>query len=557
MSQQEDVSSSDDENDLFGRLESDDLFEESSAQQEKRVEAQRFVEQYAQREWGLAARQRRVQGADSDTVTESSIELSPGKSVVFQEKQGQQAKVWDCALVLAKFLTNGAYFPRGFFENKRVVELGCGIGVPGLAAAVLGAKEVLLTDMVRALFCAIPKPMAIPWIQANIDRNQTAGQISNTVCADALMWGEQEQHDQRAFDVILCSDLVYGEPETSHKLAQTIASLSHADTLVVSAHEARFAGDRGQSFFSFLRKQRFAVELVPRASLDVVYSADNILPSKMRRSLRSFLPLRRTLSTSAAALPSSAPATAGATSLWEGVYNLDASKCHDPLVSEGDLGVMLDVITEDEEQVVADECSKILRRRRYEEDHWDSVIVKFKEMERSRWSTETQRILQKLRDAAILPKGLDYFPAVHVIELAEDGFIKAHVDSIKFSGRVVAGVNLLSPSIMRFNEEHGDSVIEAYLPRRSFYMMTYVLDGFASLEIGLVVLILTLLPISCCSGRVRYHYAHEILPGAQVFKGEIPVNRTHRISIMLRDEFLPEHIEKYHTPFAKPEADAQ
>ncbi|RLN98898.1 hypothetical protein BBJ28_00018968 [Nothophytophthora sp. Chile5] len=145
-------------------------------------------------------------------------------------------------------------------------------------------------------------------------------------------------------------------------------------------------------------------------------------------------------------------------------------------------------------------------------------------------SVETQRILQKLRDAAILPKGLDYFPAVHVIELAEDGFIKAHVDSIKFSGRVVAGVNLLSPSIMRFNEEHGDSVIEAYLPRRSFYMMT---------------------------GRVRYHYAHEILPGAQVFKGEVPVNRTHRISIMLRDEFLPEHIEKYHTPFAKPDADAQ
>ncbi|RLN98899.1 hypothetical protein BBJ28_00018969 [Nothophytophthora sp. Chile5] len=272
MSQQEDVSSSDDENDLFGRLESDDLFEESSAQQEKRIEAQRFVEQYAQREWGLAARQRRVQGADSDTVTESSIELSPGKSVVFQEKQGQQAKVWDCALVLAKFLTNDAYFPHGFFENKRVVELGCGIGVPGLAAAVLGAEEVLLTDM----------PMAIPWIQANIDRNQTAGQIANTVCADALMWGEQEHRDQRAFDVILCSDLVYGEPEISHKLAQTIASLSHADTLVVSAHEARFAGDRGQSFFASLRKQRFAVELVPRASLDVVYSADNILVHLIR-----------------------------------------------------------------------------------------------------------------------------------------------------------------------------------------------------------------------------------------------------------------------------------
>ncbi|GMF22143.1 unnamed protein product [Phytophthora lilii] len=145
-----DASSSDDENDFFGRMESDDLFEESESQQEKRREAQRYVEQYAERDWGLAARQRRVQGADKDMVTESTLELRADKKVMFQEKQGQQAKVWDCALVLAKFLANDAYFARDFFVNKRVIELGCGIGVPGLAAAALGAKEVVLTDMVRS-----------------------------------------------------------------------------------------------------------------------------------------------------------------------------------------------------------------------------------------------------------------------------------------------------------------------------------------------------------------------------------------------------------------------
>jgi len=192
------------------------------------------------------------------------------------------------------------------------------------------------------------------------------------------------------------------------------------------------------------------------------------------------------------------------------VKNIDASRCIDPLVRESDLRVMEDIITEDEERVVADEGMKILKRRRYEEDHWDQVIVKFKEMERSRWSTETKRVLDRIREAPILPQGLSYFPAVHVIDLAEDGYIKPHVDSIKFSGRVVAGVSLLSPSIMRFKEEHGESVIDALLPRRSFYMMT---------------------------DRVRYHYTHEILPGVQVFRNEFPVNRTRRISIMLRDEF--------------------
>lgn len=34
-------------------------------------------------------------------------------------------------------------------------------------------------------------------------------------------------------------------------------------------------------------------------------------------------------------------------------------------------------------------------------------------------------------------------------------------------------MSLLSPSIMRFKEEHGESIIDAFLPQRSFYVMTY------------------------------------------------------------------------------------
>ncbi len=82
-----------------------------------------------------------------------------------------------------------------------------------------------------------------------------------------------------------------------------------------------------------------------------------------------------------------------------------------------------------------------------------------------------------MRQVPILPNEREYFPAVHVIDLAEDGFIKPHVDSIKFSGKVVVGLSLLSPSIMRFQEEKPEneakpSIVEALLPRRSVYMMT-------------------------------------------------------------------------------------
>uniref|UniRef100_H3H395 Methyltransferase domain-containing protein n=1 Tax=Phytophthora ramorum TaxID=164328 RepID=H3H395_PHYRM len=199
-------------------------------------------------------------------VTENALELHADRKVVFQEKQGQQAKVWDCALVLAKFLANDAYFPQDFFLNKRVIELGCGVGVPGLAAAALGAKKVVLTDM----------SVAIPWIQANIELNQTRNYISSDVRAESLMWGENEALEMHQFDVILCSDLVYGERSISQKLVQTIVQLSHPKTLVVSAHEARFAGDRGESFFTLLSEQHFRVEQVPRERLDAVYSAANM-----------------------------------------------------------------------------------------------------------------------------------------------------------------------------------------------------------------------------------------------------------------------------------------
>ncbi len=59
--------------------------------------------------------------------------------------------VWDAALVLTKFLENPKYFPTPtqisdgvkdndttFWREKKVVDVGSGTGVTGLAAAVLG-----------------------------------------------------------------------------------------------------------------------------------------------------------------------------------------------------------------------------------------------------------------------------------------------------------------------------------------------------------------------------------------------------------------------------------
>ncbi|KDO30622.1 hypothetical protein SPRG_04522 [Saprolegnia parasitica CBS 223.65] len=149
---------------------------------------------------------------------------------------------------------------------------------------------------------------------------------------------------------------------------------------------------------------------------------------------------------------------------WATSDNVDRSLCCDPFLQPSDLQVMTDVISEDDEQRLADEAATLLRRRRYETDHWDQVIVNFKEMETTKWSAEANAILAHLRSLPVMPPQLTYFPTVHVIDLAEAGYIKPHVDSIKFSGQIVAGISLLSPSVMRFKEEVGRAVAARCIP---------------------------------------------------------------------------------------------
>ena len=82
---------------------------------------------------------------------------------------------------------------------------------------------------------------------------------------------------------------------------------------------------------------------------------------------------------------------------------------------------------------------------------------------------------------------------VHVLDLAADGYITPHVDSVKFSGDLVCGVSLLSSAVMTLAPESPPEVASAfdakarlYLPRRSLYVL---------------------------SGNARYHFTHSVEGG--------------------------------------------
>ncbi|KAL3938602.1 MAG: hypothetical protein SGBAC_006519 [Bacillariaceae sp.] len=196
------------------------------------------------------------------------------------------------------------------------------------------------------------------------------------------------------------------------------------------------------------------------------------------------------------------------------------------------------VLTEDEASLILDDIKGRLRRRRYEKGHWDAVITNYKEVELSDLHFENheipnifRRIRQQLAANHLLKdendsRTLQWLPC-HAIDLKKEGELNAHVDSVKFSGDLVAGVSLMSPCIMRLiphTDGEGGDVNEENVERENE---------------GWVDLYLPPLSLYALTGVGRYRYAHELLPTGSTFTQpdgtEILVERDHRISIIFRD----------------------
>ena len=162
-------------------------------------------------------------------------------------RQGTGTMVWECGIVLAKLLDHWAAgnmpqtnqlsaalsFPArsrpaiadgAALTGLRVLELGSGTGIGGLAAAALGAS-VILTDL----------PEVLPLLAANCTANRTvinsAGGTAIARAADwADVWGTMASHsaappepsqEARDFDLVIAADVLY---QPSHAQLDALAT---------------------------------------------------------------------------------------------------------------------------------------------------------------------------------------------------------------------------------------------------------------------------------------------------------------------------------------------
>jgi len=139
-------------------------------------------------------------------------------------------------------------------KNKTVIELGSGVGLCGLVAGALGAKEVFLTDL----------PRGVPLLHYNLHMNG----LSDAVHAQQLCWGSESDVQSvlaslsekqlselelaalgngtisevgaSSFpDVVLCCDLLFNDEANIDRLLWTCKRLLAQNTTVLVAYEIR------------------------------------------------------------------------------------------------------------------------------------------------------------------------------------------------------------------------------------------------------------------------------------------------------------------------------
>lgn len=149
-------------------------------------------------------------------TTESVYTTATGDALTIVERPaaGIGHKLWDCSRVTARYLeANSRKLP---IRNKRWIELGAGCGLLGQVLALLGAREVVLTDL----------PELVDNLRSQVRRN--VGDAKKVTVRE-LTWGKTDVSSWEAFDAIIAGDVIY-QMEQVPLLVQTLCELAKLHT---------------------------------------------------------------------------------------------------------------------------------------------------------------------------------------------------------------------------------------------------------------------------------------------------------------------------------------
>mmetsp|Transcript_6315 Transcript_6315/g.15731 ORF Transcript_6315/g.15731 Transcript_6315/m.15731 type:complete len:239 (-) Transcript_6315:65-781(-) len=161
---------------------------------------------------------------------------------------GIAGRIWHAGMVLLAYVADNP----GLLRGKRILELGSGTGLVGIACDLLlsrafnheSAHTIMLTDLTEV----------VPLLRSNASLNR-----ASAIDVAALHWGETDLDQFHApVDVVIMSEVAY-LPGQFSALANTLAALCDSNTLVLHAYRERL-GHLSANVFEELTKRGFTHE---------------------------------------------------------------------------------------------------------------------------------------------------------------------------------------------------------------------------------------------------------------------------------------------------------
>ncbi|KAK5745704.1 Protein N-terminal and lysine N-methyltransferase efm7 [Elasticomyces elasticus] len=200
--------------------------------------------------------------------------------------------LWNAGRTTADYLETNS---TTLVENKRVLELGAGAGLPSLIAVLKGASCVIVTDY--------PDANLVENLRKNIDGNCRE---EHNIHALGYLWGADttplleylpEGGGLPGFDVLILADLLFNHSEHAKLVSsvqQTLRRSSQAQALVFFTPYRPWLFDKDMAFFDLAREGGFVVEKIFEKVMEKVMFEEDPGVSMICFGAENQLTMRRT-----------------------------------------------------------------------------------------------------------------------------------------------------------------------------------------------------------------------------------------------------------------------
>ncbi|KAL8649493.1 MAG: hypothetical protein Q9210_004362 [Variospora velana] len=193
--------------------------------------------------------------------------------------------LWNGAQVVTDYLYG---HKESLVRGRNILELGAGAGLPSIAAAIWGAKNVVMTDY--------PDEDLVVNMMINVDAaTDVVPSSSSIIAVQGHVWGADAEpllanlpSGRRGFDTLVLADLLFNHSQHAALVSTIQATLSrspNAKALVFFTPYTPWKFDKDMAFFDLARQGGFEVNRVVKRVMDKVMFKDDRGDELLRRTV--------------------------------------------------------------------------------------------------------------------------------------------------------------------------------------------------------------------------------------------------------------------------------